>query len=161
MARIARMYYSRPTFAITLCSSAPHINAQCSAQCGPAETPFRGFRSFAYKEFIMKTLAKIAIAICALSTPLLTFAQSTAPVTRAEVRAQLVRLEAAGYSPNSDSSYYPLNIQAAEAKIAAQDAQSAVGGVTMSGTSAAGGPVKPVRSACAGAVSDCRVVAGN
>ncbi|WP_043204155.1 DUF4148 domain-containing protein [Paraburkholderia acidipaludis] len=109
----------------------------------------------------MKTLAKLTIALCALSTPLLTFAQSTQPVTRAEVRAELVRMEKAGYNPNTNGDNYPQDVQAVEAKIAAQDAQSAVGGVTMSGTSAAGAPAAHARAACVGPVSFCNVFAGN
>ena len=40
------------------------------------------------------------------------------PLTRAQVRAELVQLEKAGYNPN-DWINYPENIQAAQAKIAA------------------------------------------
>ncbi|AOK65664.1 DUF4148 domain-containing protein [Burkholderia multivorans] len=45
------------------------------------------------------------------------FAQPTAPLTRAE----LIRLEAAGYDPSrGDDGTYPADIQAAEAKLAVQ-----------------------------------------
>lgn len=50
------------------------------------------------------------------------FAQSAAPLTRAQVREELMRLEAAGYDPSKgDDGEYPADIQAAQAKVAAQD----------------------------------------
>ncbi|MDF3083767.1 DUF4148 domain-containing protein [Burkholderia sola] len=50
------------------------------------------------------------------------FAQSAAPLTRAQVRDELMRLEAAGYDPaKGDDGAYPADIQAAEAKLAEQD----------------------------------------
>ncbi|MGU7843502.1 DUF4148 domain-containing protein [Burkholderia sp. AW33-5] len=50
------------------------------------------------------------------------FAQSNAPLTRAQVREELIRLEAAGYDPSKgDDGEYPADIQAALAKVAEQD----------------------------------------
>ncbi|KVS24474.1 DUF4148 domain-containing protein [Burkholderia cepacia] len=50
------------------------------------------------------------------------FAQSAAPLTRAQVRDELMRLEAAGYDPaKGDDGEYPADIQAAQAKLAEQD----------------------------------------
>ena len=50
------------------------------------------------------------------------FAQTAAPLTRAQVRDELMRLEAAGYDPaKGDEGEYPADIQAAEAKLAEQD----------------------------------------
>jgi hypothetical protein len=68
-------------------------------------------------------LAAIPLVISVLATPALSFAQSTAGLTRAQVVAELVRLEQAGYNPSAggDNSY-PADIQAAEARIAAEDA---------------------------------------
>nr|WP_207005143.1 DUF4148 domain-containing protein [Trinickia mobilis] len=112
----------------------------------------------------MKMLASLTIALCALSAPALTFAQSSAPVTRAEVLADLARLEKAGYNPNTNGDNYPEDIQAAEAKIAAQQADSAMGGSSMSGTSSAGAPVAATgyaRPACVGPVSYCNIFSGN
>jgi hypothetical protein len=61
-----------------------------------------------------------AIAIAALITaPLAAFAQSEQPLTREQVRADLVQVEKAGYNPN-DWMHYPENIQAAEARVAAE-----------------------------------------
>jgi hypothetical protein len=73
----------------------------------------------------MKTLACLTLAACALAGPMTGFTQTTAaPLTRARVRAELLRLEAAGYNPSAgDESNYPADIVAAEAKIAAEDAQ--------------------------------------
>jgi hypothetical protein len=39
-------------------------------------------------------------------------------VTRAQVKAELVQLERAGYNPSMDRTTYPAQIQAAEAKVA-------------------------------------------
>ncbi|SRR5258708_3354330 len=88
----------------------------------------------------MKTLVCLTVAIGALASPVLTFAQSTSgPLTRAEVRADLVRLEKAGYDPSTGEDVnYPADIQAAEAKVAAEDAMQAnngTGGVPQGGSS--------------------------
>ncbi|MFP3182783.1 MAG: DUF4148 domain-containing protein [Paraburkholderia sp.] len=58
-----------------------------------------------------------------------------APITREQVRAELVDLENAGYRLGKTSPYYPADIQAAEAKIHAGKAvggnpQTSYGGVT-------------------------------
>ncbi|KVN63657.1 hypothetical protein WM03_01380 [Burkholderia ubonensis] len=50
-------------------------------------------------------------------------AQTPAPLTRAQVLEELYQLEAVGYDPSAgDQGTYPADIQAAEAKIAAQRA---------------------------------------
>lgn len=56
-----------------------------------------------------------------LTFPLVGFAQqSSAPLTRAEVRADLRHVEQAGYNPaRRDEATYPADIQAAEARVAA------------------------------------------
>ncbi|MGV2288180.1 DUF4148 domain-containing protein [Trinickia sp. YCB016] len=44
--------------------------------------------------------------------------------TRAQVRADLIRLEQAGYNPASENEQnYPVDIQTAQAKVTAQDAE--------------------------------------
>jgi uncharacterized protein DUF4148 len=69
----------------------------------------------------MKALVKAVLIACALGAPTFAFAQAAnVPVTRAEVQADLVRVEQAGYHPAAKDTYYPADIQAAEAKIAAQ-----------------------------------------
>jgi hypothetical protein len=93
----------------------------------------------------MKAPLQVLLISCALSVPALAFAQAdNGPVTRAEVRADLVRLEQAGYRPDGSDVYYPADIQAAEAKVAAQARSpeaSSVGGVSMTGSSQSGVPL--------------------
>jgi hypothetical protein len=92
----------------------------------------------------MKKFACLALAACALASPVLAFAQSaTGPLTRAQVRAELIELERAGYRPSTaDDATYPEDIQAAEAKVASQDARQpalqAVGGAAQQGASQSG-----------------------
>jgi Domain of unknown function (DUF4148) len=73
----------------------------------------------------MQPIFKVVIAI-ALAAPVVSFAQqSNAPVTRAQVRAELDEIVAAGYNPaKRDEGKYPFDIQAAAARVAAQKAQS-------------------------------------
>jgi len=80
----------------------------------------------------MKSLIQAVVVAAALVAPVASFAQqSNAPVTRAQVRAELVQLEQAGFHPGVSDPYYPANIQAAEARVVAQNsANTAVGGVT-------------------------------
>jgi len=74
----------------------------------------------------MNNLIRAVLISCALSAPIVAFAQTTDhALTRADVRADLVRVEKAGYRPISNDPNYPDDIQAAEAKVAAQQAQSA------------------------------------
>jgi hypothetical protein len=90
---------------------------------------------------IMKTLIQTAAIAMALALPVAAFAQSDAPVTRAEVQAQLRQLESAGYNPAGDKAHYPAGIEAAQARIDAQHADE-YGGVA-DGTSQAGGAFHP------------------
>ncbi|MFX1670799.1 DUF4148 domain-containing protein [Paraburkholderia sp. A2WS-5] len=71
------------------------------------------------------TIIRIAI-IGVLLTPLASFAQTTTPLTRAQVRAQLVQIEKAGYNPARRDNNYPDDIQAAEARIATQESAGAI-----------------------------------
>jgi hypothetical protein len=80
----------------------------------------------------MKLISSLIVA-AAVALPALSFAQSNQPLTRAEVRAQLVELQKAGYDPASDQTQYPQNIQAAEAKVSAARGLSAYGGVADGG----------------------------
>ncbi|WP_025603005.1 DUF4148 domain-containing protein [Burkholderia sp. WSM2230] len=86
----------------------------------------------------MKLVQSLVVAAL-VAIPALSFAQSSHALTRAEVRAELVQLEKAGYSPASDNTQYPNNIQAAQMRIDAQNgsAAAAYGGVE-NGASAAG-----------------------
>ena len=92
----------------------------------------------------IKSLVSAVALASALAAPAVSFAQqSNGPVTRAQVRAELVQLEKAGWRPAmgmGNSPDYPAGIQAAEAKVAAQNgAASGYGGV-VSGSSEAGRP---------------------
>ncbi|EKS70364.1 MULTISPECIES: DUF4148 domain-containing protein [Burkholderiaceae] len=72
-------------------------------------------------------LATILVA-AALAIPAVSFAETSQPLTRAEVKAQLIQAEKAGYKPAADHALYPADIQAANAKVAAQNDQG-YGGV--------------------------------
>ncbi len=74
----------------------------------------------------MKSLLKAAVLALAVTTPLVSFAQTAQPLTRAEVRADLVRAEQAGYNPN-DWLHFPENLQAAQARIDAHNDNTAYG----------------------------------
>jgi hypothetical protein len=70
----------------------------------------------------MNPLIHMLIAASVLAVPVLSFAQqSTAPVTRAQVRAELSQLEAAGFKGAPTGPYYPANLQAAESRVARQN----------------------------------------
>jgi hypothetical protein len=87
----------------------------------------------------MKSLIQAVVVAAALAAPVAVFAQSS-HITRAQVRAELIELEKAGYNPShGEDPYYPADIQAAEAKVAAQHAASGFGGA-VSGSSDAGRP---------------------
>jgi hypothetical protein len=61
-------------------------------------------------------------------------------LTRAKVLAELVALEKAGYDRRGDHVSYPNNIQAAEARLAAQNAVTASYGGVADGVSVSGAP---------------------
>jgi hypothetical protein len=89
----------------------------------------------------MKSFTKMVFIAALIAAPVASFAQSSQPVSRAQVRAELAQLEKAGYDPH-DWLHYPENIQAAEAKVAAQNAagQAPVSGYggAVDGTSRSG-----------------------
>jgi hypothetical protein len=89
---------------------------------------------------MLKSLIPAVALASVLAAPGVSFAQSNAPVTRAQVLNELVQVEKAGYHVGGDQTTYPAGIQAAEAKVAAQNgAASGYGGV-VSGSSEAGRP---------------------
>jgi hypothetical protein len=115
-------------------------------------------------------LVCFALAAGTLAAPVLSFAQSNTPLTRAEVRADLIRVEQAGYSPaHGEDATYPAAIQAAEAKVTAQNVepatqatQSAYGGVMSNGHSASGARSRmSMDSSCVGPVSFCNIFFGS
>ena len=107
-----------------------------------------------------KAIVCLALAGAALSAPALSFAQSNAPVTRAEVRSDLLQVEQAGYNPaRAEDAQYPADIQAADAKVAAQSAHEqamqSYGGMSANDTSAGGPARTAMHSTCVGPVSFC------
>ncbi|MGV2290719.1 DUF4148 domain-containing protein [Trinickia sp. YCB016] len=93
----------------------------------------------------MKSIVYAAVIATVLAAPVASFAQSAQPVSRAQVRAELVQLEKAGYQPGSDNLTYPSDIQAAEQRVHGQDVQAAAAGTSgygpqVSGASQSGAP---------------------
>ena len=87
----------------------------------------------------MKSLLYTAIAASVLAIPVVSFAQqSNAPVTRAQVRAELIQIEQAGYTPGHREPNYPADIQAAQARVAAAQAQTSSYGPAVNGSSQSG-----------------------
>ena len=70
----------------------------------------------------MKSLFVALLASAALVPAIASAQQASGPVTRAQVREQLVQLEKAGYTPGTFDPNYPAQIQAAQARVAAQNA---------------------------------------
>lgn len=70
-----------------------------------------------------RTLIQAAMIAAVAVAPALSFAQTdtNGPVTRAQVRQELIDLEKAGYNPaTANEDTYPADIQAAEARVQAQ-----------------------------------------
>jgi hypothetical protein len=96
----------------------------------------------------MKSLIQAVVIAAVLAAPVASFAQSNQPMTRAQARAELVQLEQAGYHPGISSPHYPSDIQAAQARVDAQNgtaqaAESGYGG-GVSGSSQSGHAVAPI-----------------
>ncbi|VVE53820.1 hypothetical protein PCA20602_04896 [Pandoraea capi] len=85
----------------------------------------------------MKAIVSALLVSCAIAAPFSAFAQSNnnAPLTRAQVRADLIRYENAGYRPLGSELNYPANIERASAIIAQQDAQAGVANVVSTAVS--------------------------
>ena len=82
----------------------------------------------------MKLVQSLIVAAL-VAVPVVSFAQSQDhSQSRAEVRAELVQLQKAGYTPSSDNAQYPQNIEAALARVNADNgsATAAYGGVAQS-----------------------------
>ncbi|WP_242449045.1 DUF4148 domain-containing protein [Burkholderia metallica] len=82
----------------------------------------------------MKSFIYAVVAATALSASYSAFAQSnpSGQLTRAQVRAELVQLEQAGYKPEVSDPYYPRALQTAQARATNADetgygAQAAAG----------------------------------
>ncbi len=74
---------------------------------------------------MFKALIPALVIASAIAAPNFASAQSNGPVTRAQVKAELAQLEAVGYNPTGDNIHYPRALQAAEARVAAQNTASA------------------------------------
>ncbi|WP_341315353.1 DUF4148 domain-containing protein [Paraburkholderia sp. IMGN_8] len=89
----------------------------------------------------MKSFTRKVLVAALIAAPVASFAQSNQPVSREQVRAELAQVEKAGYNPR-DGIHYPENIQAAEAKVTAQNATAQAGvsgyGGVANGTSRSG-----------------------
>lgn len=106
----------------------------------------------------MKSLIKAVAIAAVLAAPLASFAQSSQqPVSRADVRNELIQWEQAGYNPaTSNDMNYPADAQAAERRVEAQNpalaqtepvANTSGYGAPMSGSSQSGGMVQPTTGA--------------
>jgi hypothetical protein len=94
----------------------------------------------------LKLLIPALLIASALAVPSFAFAQdNNAPVTRAQVRSQLIQLEKAGYSPATKDNDYPQALQEAQQRVDASDGVGAQAyGPSTSGTSASGLPATTV-----------------
>jgi len=106
-----------------------------------SENPYNdshGLRRCATREPLseahMKSLVKIAF-IAALVAPVLSYAAE--PLTHAQVRAELIQLEEAGYNP-IDENDYPHNLKPAQAIVAQQKEANAAYGSDTAGASQSG-----------------------
>ncbi|KWF71647.1 hypothetical protein WT72_11820 [Burkholderia pseudomultivorans] len=104
----------------------------------------------------MKSLVQAVVVAAALVAPVVSFAQSGSTITRAQVRAELVQLQQAGYnSARGEDPHYPEAIQAATARVAeqqralaqAQGVDASGYGAQAQGASASGSRVIGVRPA--------------
>jgi hypothetical protein len=69
----------------------------------------------------MKPIPALFVAVL-VAVPTISFAcQINAPLTRAQVREELIQLENAGYYPSASKVHYPDDIQAANARLAAKN----------------------------------------
>lgn len=60
----------------------------------------------------MKPVQSFVVAAL-VAVPAFSFAQTAQPLTRAQVKAELVQLQQAGYNAAADNTQYPANLQAA------------------------------------------------
>ena len=88
-----------------------------------------------------KSLALVLVLTSTLAVPCFAAAQGSEALTRAEVKADLVRLERAGYIPGRDRNTYPAGIQLAETRVTEQrDAVSSSYGSLTAGSASYGAP---------------------
>jgi len=84
----------------------------------------------------VKSLVQAIVLAAVFAAPMSSFAQSHSSITRAEVRAELMQLENAGYNPGRGSDpHYPNDLQAAEVRVGEQNSKtSGFGGSSETGT---------------------------
>lgn len=89
----------------------------------------------------MKSMLQVLLltAVGIATIPVTVYAQNNVPLTRAQVRQNLVRLEKAGYSPGANDPHYPDDLLAAEARVAAMQGASVGGEGNGQSASGAGG----------------------
>ncbi|WP_158937302.1 DUF4148 domain-containing protein [Burkholderia sp. S171] len=113
----------------------------------------------------MKSFTSVVLAASILLVPLSGFAQqSGSMITRAQVRAELIQLEKAGYTPSTgNETNYPADIQAAEAKVSTESATVATGSVGGSENRSDSGQRagRTIASSCVGRVSFCSTYFGS
>ncbi|MFC0397384.1 DUF4148 domain-containing protein [Paraburkholderia rhizosphaerae] len=92
------------------------------------------------------TFIAALFTVCAVSVPLAAQAQSSnAPVTRADVQADLARVEQAGYDPHKVGPHYPADVQAVESRQHPQDTTASSDyGPGVGGTAASGNRAMPI-----------------
>lgn len=89
--------------------------------------------------FIMKSLIKAVVIVASLAASATVFAQSNSPINRAQVRAELIQLQQAGYRVgDGDEAHYPDAVQAAQARIAARNSNTSGYGGSAAGSSQSG-----------------------
>ncbi|MGF6634766.1 DUF4148 domain-containing protein [Paraburkholderia sp. MM6662-R1] len=85
-----------------------------------------------------KTFIPVIALVSVLALPTMAFANTNGPLTREQVRAELVQLHEAGYNRNHSDAQYPTHLQGALKSVAAQQQViSGYGGVVKSGASGA------------------------
>ncbi|CAN7660075.1 DUF4148 domain-containing protein [Caballeronia sp. LjRoot34] len=103
----------------------------------------------------MKSVTRAIVLAVAFSAPAAAFAQSNGPVTRAQVRAELVQLEKAGWTPAAGRDpHYPADLLAAEARVTKENGNQSSYGGAVSGSSAAGRVTAPALSDDSNALFD-------
>jgi Domain of unknown function (DUF4148) len=100
-----------------------------------------------FLEVNMKSSIYAVLVVSVLAAPITSFAQQSEPITREQVRAELVQLQAAGYDAGGSDATYPANLQAALVRVNQQNQaqaqaapQNSAYGTSSSGTSQAGRP---------------------
>jgi hypothetical protein len=136
-----RNYRSKSTIGgLDLFSSEAHADTGTLSLRLPTSKTNSGGAIMTKSAKLPKLVLPALLVASALAAPMIASAQdNNAPVTRAEVRAQLTPLEKAGYSPATNDNYYPQSLQQAQQRVDASNGIAAQAyGPSTSGTSASG-----------------------